>query len=190
MLRLQTQNFQDRFTHIYPTKWFKTTMKMCLFHLLLPMTPLFCNPLSTQWSLRKIGQVPPTSQSEKRSMGGGVPRLRSRKADKSPSYRYKAFQFTVSSDIICLTEDLLEMADKRDTSTDQMKLWKESRGYQVCGYLYLTVLLCPVWNIWVRGHVRFRIGHFRQYYFLKKTFMQTLLEAKHCYLFAAFLIML
>lgn len=101
MLRLQTQIFQDRFTHIYPTNWLINNMKMCLFHLLLPMTPLFCNPLSTQSSLRKVGQVPPTSQSQKRSMGGGVPRLRSRKADKSPGCRNKAFcsQFLPTSSV-------------------------------------------------------------------------------------------
>lgn len=181
MLRLQTLNFQDKLTHIYPTKWLKTTMKMCLFHLLLPMTPLFSNPLSTQSSLRKVGQVPPTSQSEKRSMGAESPGWDPGRQIRVQAVEIKHFVHN-SSNIICLTEDLLEMADKRENSTDQMKLWKESRGYQVCGYLYLTVLLCPVWNIWVRGHVRFRIGHFRQYYFLKKTFMQTLLEAKHCYL--------
>lgn len=37
------------------------------------------------------------------------------------------------------------MADKREKTTDQMKQWKESRGYQVGGYLRSELLLrCTV----------------------------------------------
>lgn len=129
MLRLQAQNFHDRPKYIYPTNWLKTTTKMCLFHLLLPMTPLLCNPLSTQSPLRKVGQSPPTANQRRGAWRGGVSRPRSRKitlsaAEIRPLF-HSFFQYH-------LTEDLLIMADQREKSTDQMKLWKESRGYQVC----------------------------------------------------------
>lgn len=59
---------------VYKPKIFKTDLN--IFNLLktttllFPTTPLFCNPRSTQSSLRKVGQFPPTSQSERRSIQG------------------------------------------------------------------------------------------------------------------------
>lgn len=100
---------------------------------------------------RKVGQRLVASQSDKRSEeGGGACR------GKDLSLAHYIKERTLSSATPTVTPpsaftvhsraDFSEMAENREKTTDQMKMWKESRGSQVCKISADVCRSSALWN--------------------------------------------
>lgn len=117
------------------------------------LTPLFRNPLSIR-ALRKVGHFRAFSQSERMSAKGAESLLRSR---KTPGCRFKAFLYR--SVDRHLFDPSTWLARERKLPIRWTCGRRADAIRSVVIYIWagvISALHCLAWNIWMRGHLRFK----------------------------------